>query len=68
MMTHISGYFIHPEMDEQGNVIGCTGDYVTNVELGGNIPTSIINTFLPRSAQDGVEGLVKHISNEFKNK
>lgn len=36
--TMISGYFIRPALDNQGNLIGSKIDYCSSVNLAGNLP------------------------------
>ena len=59
--TNISGYHVKPVLDANGKIIGSSIDYCANTDLGGSIPMSIINSFLPQSAIDSVEKLLKKV-------
>merc|ERR1711871_66078 len=40
---HVSGYLIHPNDNQYGLDGGCTVTLVSHIDLGGNIPTSMLN-------------------------
>ena len=57
--TIIAGYRVRPIKDDNGNIIGSNFDYCSCMDFGGSIPVSVINTMLPRSTVDTVDGLVQ---------
>ena len=40
---HVSGYLVHPNDNQYGIDGGCTVTMVSHIDLGGNIPTSMLN-------------------------
>lgn len=59
--TTISGFYVRPVRDSTGAIIGSMVDYCSCIDLGGIIPMSVVTHFLPQSAIDAVEGLIRQV-------